>query len=298
MGNFISHLFLPGHSNNHRPKVLHLDAFIFYILCFVILGLSLSIVKITRPDILGVATDISVEKLLYYTNQKRAEAGFAPLTLNSNLSQAATGKAQDMFSKDYWAHNSPDGLTPWVFIKNVGYNYLYAGENLAKNFNNSEGVVAAWMTSPSHRENILSSKYQDIGFAVVNGKLNGEETTLVVQMMGARQTVTMAQKPAQPVVIPSTPSSAVQAEKVEPEVNLFPRNVAAAVKTTPLVDSSSLVRTISLALFSLLIFVLAMDTVFIWRRKTIRIAGHNFAHMIFLSGLVGIILVLRVGAVL
>lgn len=298
MANIFSHLFLPGHSNNHRPKVLHLDAFIFYILCFVILGLSFSIVKVTRPDILGVATDISVEKLLYYTNQKRAEAGLAALTLNSNLSQAAAGKAQDMFGKDYWAHNSPDGLTPWVFIKNAGYNYSYAGENLAKNFNDSEGVVVAWMASPSHRENLLGSKYQDIGFAVVNGKLNGEETTLVVQMMGARQTVTMAQKPVQPVVIPSTPSSTVQAEKVEPEVNFSPRNVAAAVKTNPLVDSSSLIRTISLALFSLLIFVLAMDSVFIWRRKTVRIAGHNFAHMIFLGGLVGIIWVLRVGAVL
>ena len=86
-----------------------------------------------------------------------------------------------MFSKDYWAHNAPDGTTPWVFIKNTGYNYIYAGENLARGFNSASDVINAWMNSPEHRQNVLSPNYQNVGFAVATGTLSGEDTVLVVE---------------------------------------------------------------------------------------------------------------------
>ena len=65
-----------------------------------------------------------------------------------------------MIAKNYWAHNAPDGASPWSFFKNVGYRYLYAGENLARDFGDSASVVNAWMNSPTHRDNLLSGRYR------------------------------------------------------------------------------------------------------------------------------------------
>lgn len=193
----LRHFFLPHHTNNHRAKLLHLDALCVYVILLVLFNLTVRVGHHEIPDILGYATDIHVEQLLSMTNNKRAEAGLPPLTYNAQLAQAAAGKAADMFAKGYWAHVSPDGKTPWEFIKGAGYSYSVAGENLAKNFQNSGGVVDAWMGSPSHRENIMKSNYKEVGFAVVNGVLNGEETTLVVQMFGtaANNQVASAPKP-------------------------------------------------------------------------------------------------------
>jgi len=145
MQHFLRHFFLPHHSNNHRAKALHIDSLLCYVLLFAILNLSIKIIHRDFPSVLGYATDIRVDALLASTNAKRISLGLNPLKLNATLSQAAAAKAQDMFSHDYWAHNSPQGKTPWSFIVNSGYKYTIAGENLAKNFSTSGGVVDAWM---------------------------------------------------------------------------------------------------------------------------------------------------------
>src|SRR3989304_3517962 len=147
------HLCIPHTTNNHRSKILHLDALFTYVLIFAFFNFGVRTLHKTMPDVLGYATDIHVEQLLSGTNLKRQESGLSPLTMNAKLSQAAAGKAQDMFAKGYWAHNSPTGATPWSFISGAGYSYVVAGENLAKNFSNSQRVVDAWMASPTHREN-------------------------------------------------------------------------------------------------------------------------------------------------
>jgi hypothetical protein len=86
--------------------------------------------------------------------------------------------------EQHWDHFGPNGETPWQFIRAEGYNYVYAGENLAKGFQTAEGVHEAWMASPTHAANIMSGNYKDIGVAVVQGVLLGKQTTLVVQMFG------------------------------------------------------------------------------------------------------------------
>ena len=87
---------------------------------------------------------------------------------------------------------------------------MYAGENLAKGFRTAEGVHEAWMASPTHKENIMSPNYKDIGVAVVEGTLLGKETTLVVQMFGNQTNqiykpttstpTTSKSEPAKPIV--------------------------------------------------------------------------------------------------
>src|SRR3972149_9762200 len=93
-----------------------------------------------------------------------------------------------MFQENYWSHYSPDGKTPWDVILGAGYKYEYAGENLAKNFLFSNGFVDAVMNSTTHRDNLLKKEYTEVGYAIVNGTLNGEQTTLVVQEFGKPMT--------------------------------------------------------------------------------------------------------------
>ena len=145
----------------------------------------MDLVSIYKPGVLGVESNISVEEIVNDTNIERQKTGLPPLTLNSNLSTAAKLKADNMFAENYWAHFSPSGKDPWGFINSAGYKFSYAGENLARNFYNPEDVVKAWMASASHRENILNPKYQDIGIAVEEGILQGQKTTLIVQMCWA-----------------------------------------------------------------------------------------------------------------
>src|ERR1035437_634402 len=185
MINFLHHLFLPREANNYRSGLLHHKALLLLILLFVSAGLFTSFIKTNFPSVLGISSNISNQELLILTNQQRQNNNLGSLTDNPELDQAAANKATDMFSKDYWAHNSPDGTTPWVFIKSAGYNYIYAGENLARGFSNTSDVINAWMNSPEHRQNVLSSNYQNVGFAVATGKLSGEDTVLVVEMLGS-----------------------------------------------------------------------------------------------------------------
>lgn len=282
----IKHLFLPHQTNNHRPKALHIDALLFYVLLLSVFNLGLRFVR-TKTDVLGYATDIHVEQLLTATNAKRVQASLEPLVLNSELSAAAALKAQDMFAKGYWAHNSPDGKTPWDFILNSGYRYTVAGENLAKNFSTSGGVTDAWMASPTHRDNILKGSYRDVGFAVVNGVLNGEETTLVVQMFGATPTPkpVVAQVRAAPLEVSQT---AATSEAPAPVVAVpsAASQVSSAffdVTRTPRIDVPTFTRQVAFVFVGILMGILALDAVVIARRRTVRVAGHNVAHILFFA---------------
>lgn len=287
--NYLLHFFIPQHTNNHRAKALHVDSLLVYVLLFALFNLGIRAVHRVAPEVLGYATDINVQALLVDTNAQRAQAGLSPLTLNSTLSVAAANKAADMFAKNYWAHNSPTGSTPWDFITGAGYHYTVAGENLAKNFSNSQGVVDAWMASPSHRANVLKSSYRDVGFAVVNGTLNGEETTLVVQMFGTTpaEVAVAPAPPPQAVVIPQEAASAnVPAPTIEP-VQAQPSAVSGfqSVNNKPLFNIPTVSRDMVFAFVGILMGVLLVDAWVASRRHVVRVAGHNIAHIMFLSAL-------------
>lgn len=270
-----AHFFLPHHTNNYRPKTLHHTGLLTLILLLVAFSFLLRFINITHPSILGFATNIQVDELISLTNKEREEAGFTPLVLSPELNEAAQNKAKDMFEKGYWAHNSPDGITPWSYIINSGYRYIYAGENLARDFNDTQGVVEAWMASPGHRDNILSPNYQDIGFAVVNGKIDGQETTLVVQLFGSRKEL---------VVYTQKQVFGIQKEKVAPPV--------------PLIDIKLLTRNATLSVLGFLIFILTVDMIIATRRRLVRFVGHNIDHIVFLASFMAIIIISKGGVIL
>lgn len=242
---------------------------------------ALSILGSTHPNILGYASQIPQTAIIELTNKERVSAGLPALKENKLLDEAATAKAADMFSRSYWAHNAPDGTEPWTFILNSGYSYLHAGENLARDFRDPASVVAAWMNSTSHKANLMSPKYQDIGVAVVDGKLNGVETTLVVQLFGTTQLALPEVSSAKTTLV-----QRVFAQEVQANAN--------NIKISPF-DIS---RSISLAFVILIIVTLAFDWLIVWRRNLIRISGKNWAHLTYFLTLLAILILLKQGLIL
>lgn len=129
---------------------------------------------------------VSTSSLVSAANSSRTQSGLGTLSINSALVSAATAKANDMINNDYFSHNSPDGRQPWDFIFAAGYNYVYAGENLAIGYESPSEIHTAWMNSSSHRDNILNPNFREIGIAAVTGEYQGAEITVVVQMFGSK----------------------------------------------------------------------------------------------------------------
>jgi uncharacterized protein YkwD len=122
--------------------------------------------------------------LVDLTNQDRVSNELNGLTVSPLLEEAAQAKANDMAKNGYFAHVSPAGLNSWYWFKQAGYNFSYAGENLAVDFTDSGAVNQAWLNSPTHRANILDSHFTQIGIATAQGMFEGHQTTFVVQMFG------------------------------------------------------------------------------------------------------------------
>lgn len=149
-----------------------------------ILVISVGTVPSFRVPVLDSLSAIYASVLVNLTNQNRVTANVAELKVNPVLEKAAQMKADDMAVKSYFAHNTPDGKTPWYWFEQAGYKYKYAGENLAVNFENSEDVETAWMNSRGHFLNIVNPKYTEIGIATSTGIYKGRTAIFVVQMFG------------------------------------------------------------------------------------------------------------------
>lgn len=284
---FLKHFFIPSESNNFRAKIIHHQTLSFFSVGFLAFQLILSTILLVKPAVLGFASQISPERVIELTNQERAKVGASPLTLNSLLNEAAQRKAGDMFAFDYWAHNSPSGRDPWTFFKEVGYRYLYAGENLARDFSSPEAALAAWMVSPTHRENILNPKYQEIGISVVDGTLGGTQTTLVVQLFGT---------PVAPAPVAKKP------EVVTPEIAEVPQGVPilsrASGKEKTLTNPFLLTKNLGAGVLGILVGVVILDGMIVFRRKTLRLSGRSLAHTLFLMGIILLIIFSSQGAIL
>lgn len=313
----LSHFLFPQISNNYRARILHTKVLLIVILLFFSGGLLMSTIKNNYPSVLGISSDISIDQLLILTNQQRQQNGLPVLTIDERLDQAAIGKATDMFAKGYWAHVAPDGTTPWVFIKNAGYAYVYAGENLARGYTTSADVVNAWMASPSHRENMLSNHYQNVGYGILTGNLSGEDTVLVVQMFGSTTLAvennlvqnTQTVEEISPTVIPTSIPVAVEnqikeIQKSSPAAIVNSKSEkqiiakSSNLEMKPLINSANFSSDIARITITIFIFILTLDMLIIERKKILRFVGHNLDHVIFLFLILGLILVILKGYVI
>lgn len=181
--NFFRKFFIPESGNSYKPHFFKESSLaVLTLLVLIVFGATLlGRTTFFREDFLaailpGVLTDLA--------NVDRSAQNIGSLTLNPTLQKAAQLKANDMAAKGYFAHNSPDGLTPWHWFKEAGYDFTYAGENLAVNFGDSVDVNRAWMNSPGHRANLLNGKFTEIGIATADGIYEGRPTIYVVELFG------------------------------------------------------------------------------------------------------------------
>ncbi len=195
--------FIPHEENEYKPHFLRSKtaALVLGVVFFVeILFLLQTFVVLPNSSFLA---SVLPSVLVADTNAGREAHSLSALEQNQLLQEAAQLKANDMAAKGYFSHDSPDGKTPWYWLQQVGYNYEYAGENLAVNFVDSQDVMTAWMNSPTHRANILNDKFSEIGIATSKGTYKGREAVFVVQFFG---TPALA-------LAPVTPHSAVSGNR-------------------------------------------------------------------------------------
>jgi uncharacterized protein YkwD len=129
-------------------------------------------------------TAISQQSVVQRMNTIRAEQGELGIVIDARLTQSAQAKAEHMLSRQYWAHDAPDGTTPWYFFANADYAYAVAGENLAYGFYTDAEVVTAWYNSPPHRAAMLNAVFEDVGIGIATGDYFGIESTIVVAHFG------------------------------------------------------------------------------------------------------------------
>jgi hypothetical protein len=206
MAKLIKKIFIPCQENNYFPLFLKGKFLNLYLILILILKIF------TIPLLFSISktiffADITKTALIEFLNSERKAKGLAPLSENPILDQAAYLKAKDILEKDYFSHWSPEGISPWYWFKVAGYNYQFAGENLAIGFLDSKEVNDAWMASPTHRQNILNPNYKEIGIAVLKGEFNGSEVYVVVQHFGTPKEMVLIESKEKPT--PKFPTSTI-----------------------------------------------------------------------------------------
>lgn len=210
------------HSHPYKPKGINHKAFkkvywpyipiVLSIAGLLALGSSVGALSAIARDpsgnVLSYATSMSINGLLESTNSARSQNGISTLKLNSQLNAAAQAKANDMAARNYWSHNTPEGNLPWIFVSAQNYAYQKLGENLATGFADERTTVNGWLSSPSHRDNMLDGTFSEVGFGFTN---NGNYTsamrgpmTIVVAFYGQPQ----AQAASSPLQSNSIPLAA------------------------------------------------------------------------------------------
>lgn len=176
----MKHSFIPisGHASVRAKSVIFVSGALVALLT---LAYATDRMMINNPDTLAaVARSVVVAK----TNDNRVQSAGRPLRVNPVLQRAAQAKAQDMATKGYFAHTSPEGRTPWYWFEQSGYTFTHAGENLAVRFTDSDAVVRAWMKSEGHRANILNKDFTETGIGIATGMYKGKDTVFVAQLFG------------------------------------------------------------------------------------------------------------------
>lgn len=229
--------FIPHNCNNHKPKILRTHSLVVILLIAVSLKLALTGYLFFIYPNQAKMEEQTTNEILRLINEDRKANNLEPLTLNKNLNLAAMAKAENMVAENYFAHYSPEGKKPWDWINRASYPYLFVGENLAMSFTSAHSAHTALMNSPSHKKNILNSRYENIGLAVISGEIDGKKTNILVQLFASQKKPslvlnTAVDKTAGTTVVNKTPAKpAGESEtKVLSSTNIKPK-IAETIKT-------------------------------------------------------------------
>ncbi|MGD0328296.1 MAG: CAP domain-containing protein [Minisyncoccia bacterium] len=274
----VHHYFFPHKHNGYRPHIFRVASVAVIALAIVVLeGAYLTQIKFVFPhtSFLGA---VLPGALVALTNDDRAANDVPAVSENAQLAQAAQDAANDMATKGYFAHISPDGKDPWHWLNLVGYKYQYAGENLAVDFTDSSAVESAWMASPEHHANIVKPQYTQIGIGTANGMYQGKEATFVVQFFASPEitssqgSATAAGAPKVATVAPSpsvspekgavAPVAAVLGTQAQvPAISAISSSIAnffALVSTSPTSTVTHILSVLAIIIFILLIIAIVV----------------------------------------
>lgn len=134
--------------------------------------------KDEKKDVLKLTAE--EQAVIDATNAERKKAELEPLKMNPQLMEAARKHALNMAKQDKLDHVL-DEKTPADRVEAANYKYRATGENIAWNQRNAKQVVAGWMDSKPHRENMLNAEYTEIGVAVAR---NAKGEPYWVQVFG------------------------------------------------------------------------------------------------------------------
>lgn len=164
-----------------------------------------------------IALTAEEARSIQFHDSTRASNGLASLCVSSRLTDAARGYSQDMINRGYFSHTTPEGTTFAARIQAQGYSFRTAGENIAYGSGSAAGPdnrFTAWMNSPGHRANILSSSFQEIGVGAAYGSYNGTPGVIMYTADFGGQTTTSTTSPS-----PTTSSTTSPSPKAKKKVN-------------------------------------------------------------------------------
>ena len=151
------------------------------------LVLLLAMLGAASAHAVDVSTEINVENVLQLMNEYRAQQSLPPLQHDRDLAKAAEDRMRDMEDGGWWNHESPEGMSPFIWLRVRNYDYAFAGENLANGFETAQLLVESWMESKGHRENILGVQFHDCGIAIIDGSTKGPMVGKSVVVLFARR---------------------------------------------------------------------------------------------------------------
>ncbi|MDP3402726.1 MAG: CAP domain-containing protein [bacterium] len=249
--------FFPHERNKYKPHFFSLWSLGVILLGIVVLH-AIYFVEVRyvfkQTDFLAAVLPGVLTSL---TNNDRANEALPPVIHDPELARAAQLAVNDMATNGYFAHNSPDGKTPWYWLQQVGYSYRYAGQNLAVNFSDSRDVQNGWLNSPTHRANILKREYTRIGIAVAVGTYKGKESTFVVQYFATPVSAAQSAAPSSTAAVDDPQARETEPQRITSQPTPKPSVLSAtddqvttmitpAATATPVVDASTPVPAIEI----------------------------------------------------
>ncbi len=232
--------FIPHEGNNFYPHFLHSKRTAFYSLLMLAIKAVVVVFVILLPAEAFLLPDVLKEqqdKIITYTNDVRRQKGLTELTDISTLTVSADTRAKDMADNNYFSHKGPNNHTLAYFLKQSGYSYRVAGENLAMGFSDAQSVVNAWIKSPTHYANLIDSDYTQIGVGIEAGYYNDQPTVFVAQHFGDPSAIVpVSSTPESSTAVApkkSTSNTQVRGEKID-AITTVPTNTP----PVPVVDKS------------------------------------------------------------
>lgn len=120
----------------------------------------------------GAVNEEEEEEMLIEINKERQAYGLIALRMDDDLRGLARGHSEDMFTRGYFSHYTPEGLSPFDRMNGAKIEYTYGGENLAL-APSARLAMQGLLNSPGHRANILNPNFERVGIGAIDGGVYG-----------------------------------------------------------------------------------------------------------------------------